>query len=500
MKQPEVSPPHQIHDGFVRFFTDGGTRFPKEPIARIATWAVVQDVSISCEQQKDVMDFFFTHEPAFPLFKVSQVGITYGEQTVARAELIAFLVAVKKTHMISPLPRAEFVTDASYVCKIVQLIELGFASAILHRLNNCDIIAELVDLWHPRKFFVTKIKSHRCFSSATDHRDLWLIAGNHCADIAVGAANSLVPGEIWKISNECVLHCESEKRCLLAHMKYLTDFNRERCKLLDENKCIDISASLIRAKADNTRHVGLFDSHAMGWDAVECMKKFCPDHYVQRPSIACDDDVYHRCLQGANIAKSFKTFCETLKWPPDLVEDYDAKSKRDWGISWFEILTSFYLSTGWRCPIKTAGSGAKAEYISYGDPKAILLPDSKRTVSLQILCLRNLLQNVSTIVEADVLPKFSSYKCFSMSRIGLKSPIAGLPCRPIIPKQSETLDFVWQYFLKLNGSVALHKPIHVSNLDIIIDVNNLDEKTPHERWTLNQAFMKKLRARNLGGA
>ena len=110
-------------------------------------------------------------------------------------------------------------------------------------------------------------------------------------------------------------------------------------------------------------------------------------------------------------------------------------------------------------------------------------------------------QNIySTIVEADVLPKFSSYKCFSMSRIGLKSPIAGLPCRPIIPKQSETLDFVWQYFLKLNGSVALHKPIHVSNLDIIIDVNNLDEKTPHERWTLNQAFMKKLRTRNLGGA
>ena len=431
---------------------------------------------------------------------MSQIGIVYGEQTVARAELVAFLVAVKKTHMISPLPRAEFVMDASYVCKIVQLIELGFASAILHRLNNCDIIAELVNLWQPHKFIVTKVKSHRSFSSAKDHRDLWLIAGNYCADIAVGAANSLIPGEIWELSNECISHCESEKRSLSAHMKYLTDFNRERCRFLEEAKCIDLSTSLIRAKPDSTRHVGLFDSHAMGWDAVECMKKFCPADYVQRPSIDCDDDVYHRCLQGANIAKSFKTFCETLKWPPDLVEDYDAKSKGDWGISWFEILTSFYLTTGWRCPIKTSGSGAKAEYISYGDPKAILLPDSKRTVSLQILCLRNLMQNVSTIVEADILPKFSSYKCFSMSRIGLKSPIAGLPCRPIIPKQSETLDFVWHYFLKLNGSVALHKPIHVNNLDITIDVNNLDEKLPHERWSLNQAFMKKLRARGIGGA
>ena len=500
IKRPEISPPHQTRDNFVRFFTDGGTRFPREPVARIATWAVVQDISESGEQRRNVMDFLFTHEPAFPLFKVSQVGIAYGEQTVARAELIAFLVAVKKTHMILPLPRAEFVTDASYVCKVIQLIELGFASAILHRLNNCDIIAELVELWRPHMFVVTKVKSHREFSSAVDHRDLWLIAGNHCADIAVGAANKLVPNEIWHISEECVSHSESEKKHLLAHLKYLADFNRERCRLLDESKCIDLSASLIRAKPDNARNVGLFDSHAMGWDAVECMKKFCPAEYTKRPPIACDDEVYHRCLQGANIAKSFKTFCEELKWPPDLTEDYDAKAKGDWGISWFEILTSFYLSTGWRCPIKTSGSGAKAEYISYGDPKAILLPDSKRTVSLQILCLRNLLQNVSTIVEADVLPKFSSYKCFSMSRIGLKSPIAGLPCRPIIPKQSETLDFVWHYFLKLNGSVALHKPIHVNCLDTIINVNNLEEKTPHERWSLNQAFMKKIRARNLGGA
>jgi hypothetical protein len=63
-------------------------------------------------------------------------------------------------------------------------------------------------------------------------------------------------------------------------------------------------------------------------------------------------------------------------------------------------------------------------YIPYDDPQAILLPDSKRAVSLQILCLRNLLQNVSTIVEADILPTFSSCKCFSMSRIGLKTPMA----------------------------------------------------------------------------
>ena len=42
-----------------------------------------------------------------------------------------------------------------------------------------------------------------------------------------------------------------------------------------------------------------------------------------------------------------------LRWPPDVSVD----------ISWFEILTSFYLTTGWRCPIKTGGIGAKTNYI-----------------------------------------------------------------------------------------------------------------------------------------
>ena len=45
-------------------------------------------------------------------------------------------------------------------------------------------------------------------------------------------------------------------------------------------------------------------------------------------------------------------------------------------------------------------------YMAYDHPDALLLPDAKRSVSLQILCLRNLLQNVSTILDHDILPTF----------------------------------------------------------------------------------------------
>ena len=66
-----------------------------------------------------------------------------------------------------------------------------------------------------------------------------------------------------------------------------------------------------------------------------------------------------------------------LKWPEDLQPDYDPVQHGDIGISWFELLTSFYLSTGWRCPIRISGAGAQSKYIGYGDPEAIALPDVK---------------------------------------------------------------------------------------------------------------------------
>lgn len=87
---------------------------------------------------------------------------------------------------------------------------------------------------------------------------------------------------------------------------------------------------------------------------------------------------------------------------------WNGQNLDDWGISWFEILTSFYLSTG-GVPWRQVLLGQRRHIwpmTSYDHPDALLLPDAKRSVSLQILCLRNLLQNASTILDHDILPTF----------------------------------------------------------------------------------------------
>ena len=131
VKEPEPKLP-QGERPFRRFFTDGGTRQPKSPLARIATWSVVEDVSTSDEQQKGVLDFLFVDKPKFPLFQVTDVGIVPGEQTVARAELFAVVIAAEKADRSQPLVPTEFVTDASYVCHIIRLMRLGLVESILH--------------------------------------------------------------------------------------------------------------------------------------------------------------------------------------------------------------------------------------------------------------------------------------------------------------------------------------------------------------------------------
>ena len=109
-------------------------------MARIATCAV-EDVSASCNQQKEVLDLVSLQEPKFLLLRVSQIGIVPGEQTLARAELFAVVIAAMKANSLDPIPHVEVVTDASYVCKVVRLIELGLVLSNLHKLTNSELIS-----------------------------------------------------------------------------------------------------------------------------------------------------------------------------------------------------------------------------------------------------------------------------------------------------------------------------------------------------------------------
>ena len=290
------------------------------------------------------------------------MGVVYGIQTVARGELIALLTAAQLATKYQPPRQAEFVTDASYVIKVVKLIREVDWKSMAHKLANIDIITELDNVWNHELFTIKKIESHRTFQSAQNHDDLWCIAGNFCADLTATAALRTIPHDIRKLADDIAVHVKHEEDRFKYFLNFLATCNMHR---LEATKNLGVDTEHTTTMQVPRRHEsasdGFFPAQAMGDDALNFMKQFNPGGYVKYPPVECSDDVFSCCLQGANIAKATKIWLETLAWPSDM----ENEDPPDWGITWFELAVSFYLSTGRRFPVKLHGAGNKSVYAEY---------------------------------------------------------------------------------------------------------------------------------------
>ena len=155
-------------------------------------------------------------------------------------------------------------------------------------------------------------------------------------------------------------------------------------------------------------------------------------------------------------------------------------------MSWLELLFSFYITTGYNIPIKEGGTGAKANYIEYSSEEAALLSKTKRAASLQILSFRNLLQNLLTITDVPFFPVFGESKCRSLQRLGHVCPVAGVPRRPTIPNEEQTILAVRQHIVALKGSAALHDVIFIRDLKPTLQLEPIHEATSQQRWNMQR--------------
>ena len=100
----------------------------------------------------------------------------------------------------------------------------------------------------------------------------------------------------------------------------------------------------------------------------------------------------------------------------------------------------------------------------------MLLPGHQRSAVLQSICLRNMIQNLTTELGTNVFPVFAAGKCRSLLRLGMKSVVAGTPRRPHLPNAKETMTFVAGYLSKLNG-VALDQLIFIYSSSPLVSMN-----------------------------
>lgn len=87
---------------------------------------------------------------------------------------------------------------------------------------------------------------------------------------------------------------------------------------------------------------------------------------------------------------------------------------------------------------------------------------------------------------------FKESKCKSLHRLGHCSPVAGVPRRPVIPCQAETINAVQKCVFSLKGSAALHEVVYLKDNKPNIEFTLVPEQTPQYRFNLYLQFMRKL--------
>ena len=96
--------------------SDGGAIFPHDSDARLASWAVVSDVSDASLADKHRVSEYMGRDMLSPSLCVVGCGLVPGLQSAARGELVACLHALTAAGKYDDHVPIEFVTDASYVC------------------------------------------------------------------------------------------------------------------------------------------------------------------------------------------------------------------------------------------------------------------------------------------------------------------------------------------------------------------------------------------------
>lgn len=153
---------------------------------------------------------------------------------------------------------------------------------------------------------------------------------------------------------------------------------------------------------------------------------------------------------------------------------------------------SFYHFTGYRFPIRVSAAKNKSVYIAYDSDEAVLLQGRQRPAVLQSICLRNMVKNLPTLSQQPIFPKFGTFKCRSLTRLGMIGVIAGVPRRPKIPNPGLTMQFVRSYLDGLKR-IAFDNPITVKNLVPQITFTETPEPTSAQRHNNYGAYMKRLR-------
>jgi hypothetical protein len=135
--------------------------------------------------------------------------------------------------------------------------------------------------------------------------------------MAATTALNILPSDTQKLSDEIHSFQVEEEKKLSSVFEYVAQLNRERtaaCTEISKSK-VDHNRNLNPPKKPQQQEGGIFDTDAMGQEAVDFALRCAPAGYSTLATFEVHDEVFASCLQGESVGKAFFLWAQQLQWP-----------------------------------------------------------------------------------------------------------------------------------------------------------------------------------------
>lgn len=411
------------------------------------------------------------------MFHSCGLGLVHGNQTAGRGELLAITTVVEDIVTDQNCSSADIYTDAQYVINTVSRFPKNISQDLTYKFPNADLNLKLQHLWNQKPIRLYKLKSHRKIHEALDSRDLWNLLGNKMADLGATTVLEQLPEFILSLSKSIAEFHEQEKTMLFHVMTFYADLNRTIV-----TKVAEISKQQQTQNEEVGNHQNLMLAKYNGDLVFEFLETFDQPAYKSLEGQVLEQDAYHACFQGANLARAVHQWCESLRWPTDILDNPGYNRKDDWGISWLELLFNFCFWSQMCFPIRKSGRSIDSCYISFNSEEALLAYAAKRAVHMQTLCMEGMIRSLENLQDKEIFPSFDSNQCKSLIRFGYNGKHTGIPCRPIMLYPKETMQWVRKYMHQARIKGSLTDPFKIPMSQPCIVCDHIEELSAEERW------------------
>ena len=394
-------------------YTDGTCQMPEDPKHRFACFAAVC-VNPGPWSSHDLLKLT-AEERLSTAFHTIVVSTLPGRQTIARAEL--YIVVLLFEHRV----QGPIVTDSQYVINCHQLILQTTDWRHLHMKPNFDLLFR----WHHMIWRETvviplqKVTSHEPLTVDTPADLLLQQIGNDTADTA---------------AKQAAKHLSKQQHNSLRtlHQEHVT-----HCARLQEQLQMRFDIALMCIQFDKPA-VALHT----GGDPVNFLQQMKTWWFTEEPQVfvlpTVDEAAVHASHWGTRFTDLLIQWVQSLQWSkPDTASP-------PLGVTWIELLFNFLLTTQYPIPVNIAPYKKPSNYVIQED-----VPEHDLTaysLSHTVMSFQRAVEHIHFLTQQRLVPDSGQVKTGSLYYLGAGTCRNGFSARPVMMKQSETLDFLWQYF------------------------------------------------------